>query len=161
MFTLSSKTNKDLEKLHKKAAKVDKGISETNNNLNKQIQDVLFVGGNDMRNTIITSMTHTKRNPVDRSVKRGNKRHWPSAPGHPPAIDTGELRRSIMFDVRGTELEVGSYAGAPYAKYLEEGTRKMAARPFLEPAVEKNINGILNNIAKIAEDLFLEMEEKR
>lgn len=42
---------------------------------------------------------------------------------------TGELFRSIYYKVTNLRLEVGSKA--PYAKYLQNGTPNMPARPFL------------------------------
>jgi hypothetical protein len=77
-------------------------------------------------------------------------RHQASAPGQAPANLTGNLRRSIGFDVRGGEqLEFGSRAGLPqgatapqaiaeYSKGLEVGTSKVAARPYLKPSIEQN-----------------------
>jgi HK97 gp10 family phage protein len=54
----------------------------------------------------------------------------PSAPGNPPAIDTGTLRRSIQVNQKAdNSVEVGS--NLEYARYLEYGTTKMAARPWL------------------------------
>ena len=43
----------------------------------------------------------------------------------------GVLKRSVDYIVRGgTQLEVGE--SAPYAKYLENGTERMAARPHVK-----------------------------
>lgn len=54
----------------------------------------------------------------------------PSAPGNPPAIVTGNLRRSIqMQKVQEKNYKVGS--ALDYARFLEFGTSKMAARPWL------------------------------
>jgi len=71
----------------------------------------------------------------------------PSAPFEPPASVTGELLDSVAYDVadtgRGLSITVG--AGAPYALALEYGTRHMAQRPFLRPALaqmEGQIAGI-------------------
>ena len=54
----------------------------------------------------------------------------PSAPGSPPGVRTGHLRRDwTMF----SSAEVfGIESGAHYAGYLEYGTSKMAARPFVQ-----------------------------
>ncbi len=54
----------------------------------------------------------------------------PSAPGGTPGVRSGNLRRNwTMFhgaDVFGIESGMG------YAGYLENGTRKMAARPYVD-----------------------------
>jgi len=62
--------------------------------------------------------------------------HQASAPGEAPAIDTGTLHNSIQVHmVRPLTAVVAVHA--PYGLYLEMGTRRMAARPFLKPAVDK------------------------
>lgn len=57
-----------------------------------------------------------------------------AAKGRVP-VKTGNLRRSIhMEPVDRTHALVGT--DVEYAPYVEYGTRKMAARPYLTPAVE-------------------------
>lgn len=89
-------------------------------------------------------------NDAKRSIARGPKtgriytrrgvEHQASAPGEPPATDTGALIASIVSDatVEGSKVLGHVEARAPYAVHLEYGTRKMAARPFLTPAIERN-----------------------
>lgn len=61
-----------------------------------------------------------------RTYRRGRATHRASAPGEPPAPDTGTLQRSVMFKVRKTSLgwvaEVGSRLR--YALYLEFGAAR-------------------------------------
>lgn len=63
-----------------------------------------------------------------------------SVPGAPPAIQTGNLVGAIDFDDSKLDsklrIEVGVTALAPYGVYLEHGTPRVAARPFIEPAAE-------------------------
>jgi HK97 gp10 family phage protein len=62
------------------------------------------------------------------------KNHVPSLPGHPPNEDTGVLRTHIeTTQVAPLRVEVSS--NAPYAVALEVGTSKMAARPYMAPAL--------------------------
>lgn len=49
-------------------------------------------------------------------------------------VDTGFLRRSIVFAIADGGLTATSTAGAEYAPYLEYGTRFMAKQPFMAPA---------------------------
>jgi len=67
-----------------------------------------------------------------RSIRRRPRR---SAPGAPPATDTGELAREIasVIDADGPGASVES--GAAHSRFLEFGTARMAARPFLRPAL--------------------------
>ncbi len=79
--------------------------------------------------------------------KRGNIIHQASAPGEPPAMDTGLLANSISTTAEGSLRYVVS-ASAHYAIYLEYGTYKMAARPFMRPAFEQVKPGFLEAIAR-------------
>ena len=68
---------------------------------------------------------------------RGNVTHTASAEGDAPNTDTGNLVSKIAVENprRGTSF-VGT--SVEYGKHLEFGTKKMAARPWLRPAMEKN-----------------------
>jgi HK97 gp10 family phage protein len=68
---------------------------------------------------------------------RGNVKHQASAPGQAPATDTGNLAGSIAWNVEASTLTADIFAGAAYAVPLELGTVKMAARPFLGPALDE------------------------
>ena len=48
------------------------------------------------------------------------------------AIDTGRLRNSISHEVVGDTAVIGT--NVEYASYVELGTSKMKARPYLRPA---------------------------
>jgi len=73
--------------------------------------------------------------------KRRTVLHRASAPGQAPANDTGRLVNSFNMEyVRGT-LQAIISAGrgtVKYARMLEFGTARMAARPFLFPAAERS-----------------------
>ena len=70
--------------------------------------------------------------------------HVASAPGQPPAPDTGSLRRNW----RQQKLATGGAGSLRiilrmksmhfYQKFLEEGTRKMAPRPHVKKIEEKS-----------------------
>lgn len=57
-----------------------------------------------------------------------------SPPGHPPFLETGFLRTSVV-PIPNKPLWWRVVAGAFYAVYLEFGTRKMTARPFMWPGM--------------------------
>ena len=63
--------------------------------------------------------------------------HQASAPGQAPAQDQGGLSGSIKASAGPAKLTATLVADAPYAVHLEYGTRKMAPRPFMRPAVDK------------------------
>lgn len=72
-----------------------------------------------------------------RAYRRGRRAiHVASAPGEAPGIDTGTLMASMGFQMTSpTTAEVS--INAEYAAYLEFGTIRMAARPYIQPALEK------------------------
>ena len=98
-------------------------------------------------------MTDTE---VDTSVSYGPHGHHPSVPGAYPAVDLGLLRMSVTHDVskEGGKIQgrVGStIVDPPYGLFLEEGTSRMAARPWLAPSVlenEEEIVRLLQSSAK-------------
>jgi hypothetical protein len=59
--------------------------------------------------------------------------HRASAPGEPPAPDTGRLRASVTTEVvRGANEVIGYVAvNTEYAAALELGTEKVKPRPYL------------------------------
>jgi HK97 gp10 family phage protein len=66
-------------------------------------------------------------------------------------VDTGRLRQGISHELKdsGTNApyaEVGT--NVTYAPYVEYGSSKMAARPFLFPAYNNNKQRILKELAK-------------
>ena len=77
--------------------------------------------------------------------KKGGIIHQASAPGEAPASDTGTMVGAIRPPVAvGGGWRVGALLNGPggemmYPKWLEEGTAKIAARPWLRPAVEKAV----------------------
>lgn len=73
-----------------------------------------------------------KNNGTGRLYKRGNRTHVASAPGEFPNTDTGALVRSMRWEDQGS-FKVIWGAFIRYAKFLEFGTSRMAARPFIRP----------------------------
>ena len=82
--------------------------------------------------------------PGEYFLRRGSKvYHWKrttghraSAPGEPPAGDTGYLAAQIghRMEVHGTVVGIVE-SKASYGLYLELGTRYMEPRPYLRPAL--------------------------
>ena len=60
----------------------------------------------------------------------------PSAPGQPPGVDTGTLRASMHRERTG-EMEQTISDGVDTGTYLEDGTERIAARPFMRPAFDR------------------------
>ena len=60
-------------------------------------------------------------------------------------VDTGNLRNSISYEVNDNTVYIGT--NVEYAPYVELGTYKMTARPYLEPALSGYI-GTYESIIK-------------
>jgi HK97 gp10 family phage protein len=84
---------------------------------------------------------------VTSGVKSKRRRKYQaSAPGEPPAVVTGILRKSVTWETQNEGIGIVGYVGSEegragtstkYAKWLEFGTSKMKPRPWLRPAFEK------------------------
>lgn len=61
-------------------------------------------------------------------------------------VDTGKLRASITTEVGNLEAEVGT--NVEYALYVEFGTSKQSAQPFMRPALDKAITQLNRDMAK-------------
>ena len=61
-------------------------------------------------------------------------------------VDTGKLRASISTEVGNLEAEVGT--NVEYALYVEFGTSKQSAQPFMRPALDKAITQLNRDMAK-------------
>lgn len=65
-------------------------------------------------------------------IMQRNRGGLPSGPGEPPAVQTGRLSQSIAYNiVAPNRAEIGT--NVFYGAYLEFGTSKMDARPWLFP----------------------------
>lgn len=65
-------------------------------------------------------------------------------------VDTGKLKNSIGSETStvGKRTTIKLYAKADHAKYVEYGTSKMPAQPFLAPAFNKNKDNVTRKIRK-------------
>ncbi|MHC5281156.1 HK97-gp10 family putative phage morphogenesis protein [Listeria kieliensis] len=64
------------------------------------------------------------------------------------AVDTGRLKAAIRAK-KTSKFQAEINARTNYAIYLEEGTRKMRAQPFLKPSVNEEKKVIMSNLNKI------------
>jgi HK97 gp10 family phage protein len=100
-----------------------------------------------VQNTAKESILSGNKSGATRNLYNPRRTHTSSAQGEAPANDTGFLASQITMNVKARSN--GSIVGqiisaAPYSKALEFGTTNMMARPFMQPALEKNKRRIVN-----------------
>ena len=103
--------------------------------------------GNLVRNTAVQSINQGAASGVTYEKYNPRRTHTASAAGQPPATDTGFLVNNIVLDIDTNGLGANVESRADYSSFLEFGTSKMAARPFMQPALEENKPKI-NRLAK-------------
>lgn len=64
------------------------------------------------------------------------------------AVDTGYMKRTI-FQAKIGELTYKVVAPVHYAIYVEKGTRKMRAQPFLKPALNEERIRLFSQLKQI------------
>ena len=113
----------------------------------KRTKDIDYAAGasqligraaNLVRNTAVNSINQGAKSGVVYEKYNPRRTHRASAAGQPPATDTGYLVSNIFIDVDLDGLGASVESRAEYSSFLEFGTSKMAARPFMQPALEEN-----------------------
>lgn len=124
----------DTKELDKLASKLAGAAMITERNMSDAVMRFAFL----IQTEAATKISKGRRS--GNEYKRGRKTHRASAGGEPPKTDTGRLVASIRPISTGfLSAEVGSLdAIAPYGGMLEDGTKNMDARPWLEPTLKEN-----------------------
>jgi len=136
----------------KVSVKIDregKNLTGISADIRKKMQQVITYGINATRNTAVDNIlrgaksgeTYVKYNP--------RRTHQASASGQFPASDTGFLANNIVTNMQGNGLEGEVISQAEYSQYLEYGTSKMGARPFMQPSLEQNRPKIRARLRKL------------
>ncbi len=127
---------------------LNKNIQALSDRYGKKLADAIKQGTLMVHGTAVKSIQ--ERSPgqtvIRYTANRNAYPHTAAAPGYAPNTDTGRLVSSIKFVFSQTNGEVST--NLQYGKYLEFGTSRMAARPWLIPALEKNKGDIINLIKK-------------
>lgn len=97
------------------------------------------------------AVTSIQNSPATGEVyTRGNITHRASAPGEAPATDTGQLVQNITVKKEDImHYTVGSRKDAPHGFWLEFGTSRMDARPWLTPAYQQGKKKLNEDIARL------------
>lgn len=148
---------KNVKRLNKKLDQIGAALLEEANNVKSEVGKILLNGGIEIRNDIIKSIQQTPRQ-TDWFYPRqkGKKKHYPSKEDNPPAIDSGNMIRTIVFDAKESKLIIGSIqTDPPYPEWLEIPPKnaRYGARPWLAPAVDRQEPIIIKNLEKIIPDI--------
>ncbi len=139
--------------------KIDKASRAVQESIANQLKIALKASGEKVRGEAIQSIL--AGNKSGKVYKRGNKEHRASAPGESPANDTGRLAGSIISIQNNNEaLVIAGRGSVKYASMLEFGTEKMEERPFMNPALEKNRNWIIERLNKAVRDGVVKVLKK-
>lgn len=139
---------KGLDKIANASARVQQAVAEE---LNKGV----FASAQKVEKEAKVSILQGSK--TGRIYRRRTVTHRASAPGEAPANDTGRLANSIksynLSRFKFAESIVVAGRGlAKYATMLEFGTAKMAARPFMFPAVERSRQWIMDRLTRAVSD---------
>lgn len=123
----------------------------------REAQKALEAAALIVRNDAVRSIQKgpkTGRIYVRGTSKKGRRKkimHQASAPGQAPATDTGSLASNVTFYGRpGRRPAAYVEAEMHYSRDLEYGTRKMAARPFMRPALQRNKAKVIELVRQAA-----------
>ena len=100
----------------------------------------MYEAVNEVRNQVNVTLSGNRTGRTYK-VPGTNRTYTASSPGEPPAQATGRLRQSVFTRVEGMGNQVTGRVGTelPYGLWLDEGTKKMKPRPWLERSLDKAI----------------------
>lgn len=103
-----------------------------------QAERVIAVAGNMVRNTAVQGIQAHGSSGVTYQKYNPRRTHTASVAGAYPNTDTGYLVSNIHLVIDDDKLGASVESRAEYSEYLEFGTSKMQARPFMQPSLEEN-----------------------
>jgi len=128
------------------AVKVFSAIDKFNRAIDEHFLEIKKDAAEEWRKGIIELMKEPKHGKVYKQA--AGHRHRASAPGEPPAIDTGDLADSYEVRVHYKSGKVMIGTPLRYGFFLERGTRKMAKRPHIRPGFEQSIGAIERKLGR-------------
>ena len=130
------------------------GLSQLTRQLADLVGDAEAVMTETITRVVMDTRTNAvqgiQRGPATGAVRRDGSRA--SAPGQFPMSDTGRLASSVEFNLPTAGRLMGEVGtNVIYGRYLEFGTSRMAARPWLLPSFEKAKVGVEARLKKAIE----------
>lgn len=133
---------------------VQRALTQYGAKAEAEISKVLDAVGTSIINGVKKQMRSSKSG---RTYKRGKagRNHVASAPYEAPAVDTGRLINSSIYQKKVSPLELIGGSNVKYSEWLEYGTRKMKPRPSWtlevyahQDILQKAIEGALRRAAQ-------------
>ena len=139
----------------KNLKKVLSQLNRLQKDMEVPFQEIVKGGGQLIRGEAIKSIQTGSKSGVMYQMYNPRREHRASAPGQAPASDTGNLVSKITVKQKSLNV-VHVESNADYSAFLEYGTSKMEARPFMFPAFEKSkkpiLNAVFNRVIKKIEE---------
>tara|TARA_R100001198_G_C5112599_1_gene139320 strand:- start:185 stop:595 length:411 start_codon:yes stop_codon:yes gene_type:complete len=107
------------------------------------VRNIIASGVQDTMNTAKTSIQQHQ------SKGRTYGKHTASVAGNPPNSDTEFLANNIFMVLDADKFGGAVESRADYSGFLEFGTSKVGARPYLQPALEENRSKIRRMFARL------------
>jgi HK97 gp10 family phage protein len=104
----------------------------------RKVQQIIAASAQMVRNTAVTSIHEHGSSGITYEKYNPRRTHTASSDGNPPNTDTGYLANNISEVIDGDKMGASVESRAEYSEFLEFGTSKMDARPFMQPALEEN-----------------------
>ena len=127
-------------KSNRKNAKSIQKIGQIDEDTRRGIRRSFYLLGKDLIRTAKQSIIKGPKSGKLYRITGRKNRHRASSPGEAPANLTGNLQKSVDFVVHGSDQMIFGAGNTDinYAGYLEEGTKRMAERPYLKKSLEEN-----------------------
>ena len=126
---------------------IGKVVATTLKGVQKEVGQRAYRAANELRNASLYVLRGQRSGRVYK-VPHTGKTYRASAPGEPPAVRTGAFRLSwgthVHVEKNGVHFKAVSAiesremaGGRPLGEMLENGTSRMAPRPFKQPIIDK------------------------
>ena len=113
---------------------VPEGMEKVQKSINEKTKQIVNRATFSIRNKAVDSIMRESK--TGKTYTRGSITHQASAEGEAPASNTGFLVNNIFQKIDDNGLTGVVESRASYSAFLEYGTQKMGARPYMFPALE-------------------------